>query len=84
MPIYEYRCLACGEVFEVFQGMGEKDDPLECKRCGSKDIERILSPSAFTFKEGGFSASSEKWAGGGRCCERGVSCANPKRCCERR
>ncbi len=81
MPIYEFRCLHCGKVSEIFQGMGDKDDPLQCKYCGSKDIERILSPSAFTFKEGGFSASSE---GRGRCCERGVSCANPKRCCERR
>jgi len=76
MPIYEYRCVACGEVCEIFQGVGDKDDPLQCKYCGSKELERLLSPSSFTFK--GQAAGQERL----KCCEQGVSCDNPKRCCE--
>lgn len=77
MPIYEYRCLICGEVSEIFQGVGDKDDPLQCKYCGSEELERILSPTSFSFK----GAVSE--GGGPGCCERGVSCDNPKYCCEK-
>jgi putative FmdB family regulatory protein len=77
MPIYEYRCLACGEISEIFQGVGEKDDRLECKCCGNKDLERILSPASFSFK-----GSFDK-VGDAKCCERGVSCDNPKHCCEK-
>ena len=76
MPIYEYRCQSCGEISEIFQGVGENDDPLQCKHCSSKDLEKLLSPASFSFKgelsEGEIS----------RCCESGVSCANPKHCCE--
>jgi len=76
MPIYEYRCRSCGEVSEIFQGVGEKDDPLQCKYCTSQDLEKLLSPASFSFK-GGLNEET-----GSRCCESGVSCANPKRCCE--
>ena len=75
MPIYEYRCRACGEISEIFQGVGEKDDPLQCISCNSTDLEKILSSSSFSFK-GELSEGA-----GSRCCESGVSCANPKHCC---
>ncbi|MEJ2067180.1 MAG: zinc ribbon domain-containing protein [Deltaproteobacteria bacterium] len=76
MPIYEYRCRSCGEISEIFQGVGEKDDPLRCQSCNSTDVEKILSPSSFSFKAGDSEGT------GARCCDSGVSCANPKRCCE--
>jgi putative FmdB family regulatory protein len=76
MPIYEYRCRSCGEVSEIFQGIGDMDDPLCCTHCGSTDLERLLSATSFSFK-------GEVGDGAGlRCCESGVSCNNPKRCCE--
>ena len=76
MPIYEYRCRSCGKVSEIFQGVGEKDDLLQCSYCNSTELEKILSTTSFSFKD----QSSE--GAGSRCCERGVSCDNPKRCCE--
>jgi len=76
MPIYEYRCLGCGQVSEIFQGMGDKDDPLKCKHCGNEHLEKILSPSSFSVRsQGGVNSDL-------RCCDRGVSCDTPKRCCE--
>lgn len=76
MPIYEYRCRSCGEVSEIFQGIGDTDDPLQCTHCGGTELERVLSPTSFSFK-GGVDEGT-----GLRCCESGVSCDDPKRCCE--
>ncbi len=53
MPTYEYRCDACGHVFEEFQSM--KDDPLtKCPKCGGK-VQRLIGPGAgLIFKGSGF------------------------------
>ncbi|NQT56247.1 MAG: zinc ribbon domain-containing protein, partial [Desulfobacteraceae bacterium] len=42
MPIYEYRCKACGAASEYLIGLGE-DENISCKVCGSTEMERILS-----------------------------------------
>ena len=45
MPIYEYRCEACGETTEVIQRLDEP--PLEiCPRCGGA-LKKLLSAPAF-------------------------------------
>lgn len=43
MPIYEYRCQACGRI-SSFLLLNRRDPfvPL-CKRCGSQALERVLS-----------------------------------------
>ncbi len=44
MPIYEYRCCNCGEVFERIQlGAGEA---VRCPRCRHHEVEKLLSPCA--------------------------------------
>jgi putative FmdB family regulatory protein len=40
MPIYEYRCTACGHKFERLVRRG---DTPECPSCQSRDLERLLS-----------------------------------------
>ena len=53
MPIYEYRCTSCGEVFEVFHMAGEGVEP-RCPKCLGKG-ERVISPvGGFVFKGSGF------------------------------
>ena len=42
MPMYEYQCISCGEVFEKFGSMAKCEDPQECITCGQEGI-RILS-----------------------------------------
>ena len=43
MPIYEYRCEACGKISEfLLMRIDEKFSP-ECKRCKSKKMSRVLS-----------------------------------------
>ena len=52
MPIYEYRCDACGHTVEVFQKFS--DDPLEtCEVCGGH-LSKVLHPVAIHFKGSGF------------------------------
>jgi len=52
MPLYEYRCLDCGETIEIIQKFS--DSPLsECEACGGTP-ERLLSPSAIKFKGSGW------------------------------
>jgi putative FmdB family regulatory protein len=38
MPIYEYRCTACGHVFERIMKSGETDP--ECPACGVKEVKK--------------------------------------------
>jgi putative FmdB family regulatory protein len=45
MPIYEYRCPSCGGTSEIWEGVGTRKDSLECKHCGERNVERILSLS---------------------------------------
>lgn len=42
MPIYEYQCKKCGRIFEALV-MGKDKEPLECDKCGSKDVVRQIS-----------------------------------------
>lgn len=53
MPLYEYRCLACGHVADVIQKFS--DPPLaECPACGGKNMEKCVSSPAIRFKGSGF------------------------------
>lgn len=52
VPIYEYRCTGCNEVFEYMQRMSE-EPKTECEACGDK-LERLISASAFHLKGGGW------------------------------
>ena len=52
MPIYEYQCTKCGEVFEAFQKI--TDEPLsQCKFCQAK-VEKLISQSSFQLKGSGW------------------------------
>lgn len=52
MPLYEYKCKKCGEIFEVVQKISEL--PLKkCIKCGGTVI-KILSPPAIQFKGSGW------------------------------
>ncbi|HEY4756846.1 MAG TPA: FmdB family zinc ribbon protein [Ignavibacteriaceae bacterium] len=53
MPTYEYKCLACGHHFEMFQKM--KDEPIKkCPKCEGK-VKRLIGAGAGTiFKGSGF------------------------------
>ena len=43
MPIYEYRCRSCGEVLEVLHRSMHTVESVECAKCGSDDLTRLIS-----------------------------------------
>lgn len=52
MPMYEYKCTSCGDVFEVIQKFS--DEPLhEHPGCGGA-VERLISAAALQFKGSGW------------------------------
>lgn len=53
MPLYDYRCNACGHQFELLQGMNE-GPPEQCPQCGAGQVKKLVAAPAFTFKGGGW------------------------------
>jgi len=53
MPLYEYRCDACGHQFEKIQRFS--DDPISvCPNCGAGPVVKLLSSPAIQFKGSGW------------------------------
>jgi putative FmdB family regulatory protein len=52
LPIYEYKCEGCGEVFEVIQKFA--DEPVAVhEKCGAH-VHRLMSAPSFQFKGTGW------------------------------
>ena len=63
MPIYEYRCGACGHQEDHLRKLS--DAPLtKCPACGKKKYEKQLTAAGFQLKGSGWYASDFK--GGGK------------------
>jgi putative FmdB family regulatory protein len=69
MPIYEYRCVDCGESFEALVSASRPE--AQCPRCQSANLSRELSVFASARSDDAAMASS----GGGGCCGGGCGCA---------
>jgi len=53
MPIYEYRCAACGHYLDALQKMSEA--PLrKCPECGKSQLRRLVSAPQFRLKGSGW------------------------------
>ena len=62
MPIYEYRCKACGHQEEFLQRASEP--PLtECPACGKPALQKQLSAAGFQLKGSGWYATDFKGSG---------------------
>lgn len=46
MPIYEFRCDACQEVFEHLALSRDEQIEARCPSCGSENLSRVLSTCA--------------------------------------
>lgn len=59
MPIYEYRCSACGQGHEVLQKVTEPP-PTECPSCGKPGMQKVLTAAGFQLKGSGWYATDFK------------------------
>ncbi len=59
MPIYQYRCGACGQEHEVLQKVTEP--PLaDCPSCGKPGMQKLLTAAGFQLKGKGWYATDFK------------------------
>jgi putative FmdB family regulatory protein len=62
MPIYEYRCGACGFEKDALQKMAEA--PLvDCPNCGKPALVKLVSAAGFHLKGSGWYATDFKGSG---------------------
>lgn len=59
MPIYEYRCEACGHEFELMQKITER--PVrKCEACGRLKAKRMISQTSFILRGSGWYVTDYK------------------------
>jgi putative FmdB family regulatory protein len=68
MPIYEYRCLECGKISEIFLHSLNSQN-VQCPACGSYKLDKLFS-TPYTLKAG---ASTH----GTTCCGKTERCETP-------
>ena len=62
MPIYEYRCAACGHELEALQKLS--DAPLtQCPSCHKPELKKLLSAAGFQLKGSGWYATDFRNSG---------------------
>jgi putative FmdB family regulatory protein len=59
MPIYEYRCDACGHELESLQKMGAVP-LLDCPSCNKSSLKKLISAAGFQLKGTGWYATDFK------------------------
>jgi putative FmdB family regulatory protein len=59
MPIYTYRCTACGIEFDQHQHFS--DPPLKkCPECGKSTLRKVITPAGIIFKGHGWYATDHR------------------------
>ncbi len=72
MPLYEYRCNACTETFEVLRPMAERELSAVCPNCESRASMPLISTVAVRVASMGSEAGPV--SSGGGCCGGACSC----------
>jgi len=66
MPMYEYKCEACGHTFERYSaGKGGEPDGGTCTRCGKGKAKKVFSTFASNCCGSGASLPASGGCGGG-------------------
>jgi putative FmdB family regulatory protein len=59
MPIYEYRCAACGHELEALQKLADAQLK-DCPSCGQSQLRKLVSVAGFRLKGSGWYATDFK------------------------
>ncbi len=49
MPIYEFKCIACENIFELLLIGNEESHAMKCPKCESENFERVLSTTSYAM-----------------------------------
>ncbi|MEJ2589357.1 MAG: zinc ribbon domain-containing protein [Deltaproteobacteria bacterium] len=58
MPIFEFRCKKCNNVFESLCFKSDGSDREPCPKCGDTDSEKLMSPFSSVASPTGFGSSA--------------------------
>lgn len=64
MPLYDYQCAACGQVFETEHSMSARPK-LKCPACGSLRTGKLFNAAGVQFKGSGFYVTDSRSTTGG-------------------
>jgi putative FmdB family regulatory protein len=72
MPLLEFHCLKCNDVFELLIMKESEEIELKCPKCGADDFERVMSTTSYAMGSGGGaqskgSAVQNRQCSGGSC-----------------
>lgn len=59
MPVYTYRCDACGVQFDIHQSFSE-NSLTRCPECNKKALRKVYLPVGIVFKGSGFYSTDHK------------------------
>lgn len=65
MPIYEYKCIKCSNIFSALQSMSASEKDTICPACGSREVRKMLSTFSSSMGSGFSPAASAPACGGG-------------------
>ncbi|MGD9016703.1 MAG: zinc ribbon domain-containing protein [Desulfobacterales bacterium] len=57
MPIFEFRCLECNDVFELLMLGGGDAVEMRCPKCKSETFERVMSSANYAMASGATGSS---------------------------
>jgi len=77
MPIYEFRCKKCGEILEVLTKSSNDKLNLKCKKCGSQNLEKLVSAASVVTKSESKASYSTRCGNSSPCCGSEIPCAEP-------
>ena len=52
MPIFEFRCMKCGNVFEMLFTSPNHEADLSCPECHGTNLERVVSTTNYVMGTG--------------------------------
>lgn len=52
MPIYEYRCDQCRNLFEILATSANATETPNCPKCGSNLVKKTISATSFRINSG--------------------------------
>lgn len=61
MPLYDYKCGACGKTFEIRHGFNDRHET-PCEACGGA-LVRVYNPAPIVFKGSGFYVTDSRKSG---------------------
>lgn len=65
MPIYDYKCNACGSTYDIYHKVREVTEDVICPSCGSAQHTRLISAPSISM---GGKQPEVPSCGDGSCC----------------